>query len=148
MRVGAAGTALDEFPAAPFHVTIPAGAVFARGLVHRLRGELGPAVSATALLSDGSRVSLTRAWALHRARRTGGAPADYGDAVAVPARRLRIASAPGARGQALRRRLRRLRIRMDRVRVKAGRLRTPRQAWWFFEWLAGAVRARLARLRE
>ena len=145
VRIAPPGTALDDFPAASFHVAIPGGAVFAPGLVHRLRGELGPSVAATALLSDGTYVSIVRAWALHRARRTGRDAADFGDTLAISARRLRIDGAPGARRQAVRRRLRRLRIRVSQVRMKTGRLRTLRQAWWFLEWLAGVVRGRMPR---
>ena len=90
VRIAPAAAALDEFPAAPFHVTLPAGARLARGVVHRLRGEVGPAVSATATLPDGSRVSITRAWALHRARRTGLRAADFGEAAPISARRVRV----------------------------------------------------------
>ena len=85
--VGPAAAALDEHPAAPFHVALPAGARLARGVVRRLHGALGPAVAATAALSDGSRVSITRAWALHRARRTGRCVAEFGDVATIPARR-------------------------------------------------------------
>ena len=142
VRVAPALPALDEFPAAPFHVTVPSGAVFARGLVRRLRGEIGVAAAAAAVLPDGSRVSIVRAWALHRARRTGREVAEFGDAVTIPARRLRIGSArpDGARGQELRRRLRDLHVR-------TGRIRTLRQAWQLLEQLAGASRWWLTRRR-
>ena len=59
VRVGSARSALDEFPATPFHVTLPAGAVFAKDLVHRLRAGLGDATAAVAVLPDGSRASIT-----------------------------------------------------------------------------------------
>ena len=85
-------SALDQFPMSPFHVTIPA-AVFARDLVHRLRARLGDAATATSTLPDGSTVSITRAWALHRARRTGGCPADFGAARTIPARALKLRGA-------------------------------------------------------
>ena len=98
VRVAPARTALDEFPAASFHVALPVGVRFAQGLLERLRAALGPAVSAAAVFPDGvSRVSITRAWALHRALRTGGRAADFGDALTVPVRRLRITSAAGGR---------------------------------------------------
>ena len=151
--VGPPRAALDEFPASSFHVTLPAGAGFARGVVHRLRRELGPAVTAAAVLPDGSRVAITRAWALHRAHRTARRAEDFGDAVTVPARRLRIAGGrrAGARNPALRRRDGMLRARLRLVLVKMGRVRTPRQAWWFLEWLTGVVRwwwARYVRSRR
>ena len=88
VRVGAAGSALDEFPASRFHITLPA-AVFARGMVRRLRVRLGSAAIAASTLPDGSRVSITRTWALHRARRTGGSPADFGEARTIPAAALK-----------------------------------------------------------
>ena len=148
VRVAPAAAALDEFPAAPFHVALPAGARFARGLVRRLHRELGPAAVAEAAVADGSRVSITRAWALHRARRTGGRAADFGDVLAVPARRLRLAAAPGPRMQALCRRLGRLRVRRDQLRLKIGSVRSPRRAAGFLAWLAGAAWRRLARRRR
>ena len=88
VRVAPPGAALDEFPSSPFHVTLPAR-VFAGNPVHRLRVGLGDAVAASAILPDGARVSITRAWALHRARRTGKSPADFGEVRTIPARVLR-----------------------------------------------------------
>ena len=85
MRVAPSGAALDEFPSSPFHVALPARA-FAGNPVHRLRAGLGDAVAASAILPDGARVSITRAWALHRARRTGKRPADFGEVRTIPAR--------------------------------------------------------------
>ena len=95
VRLCATGSVLDAFPAAPFHVTLPAGARFASGLVRRLRTRLGTAVQLTAVLDDEPRVSITRAWALHRARRTGRDAAEFGDVVTVPGWRLRIGSDSG-----------------------------------------------------
>ena len=45
VHIATSGDAIDEFPASPFHITLPAG-VFAKNLVHRLRVKLGDAVSA------------------------------------------------------------------------------------------------------
>ena len=94
VRVRPLASALDEFPATPFHVAVRAGVAFAPGIVHRLRRELGSAVSATAFLSDRFTVSITRAWALHRARRTGRSATDFGDAIAVAPRTLRTGNHP------------------------------------------------------
>ena len=96
VRLASAHSALDEYPASPFHVTLPAGVVFARGLVHRLRAGLGDGISAAATLPNGSEVSITRAWALHRARRAGGNPADFGDARTIPAARLKLKIGPAS----------------------------------------------------
>ena len=90
VRVAPDRSALDEFPAAPFHVRLPAS-VAARDLVHRLRERLGDAVAATAPLADGACVSITRSWSLHRARRTGASPADFGEAREVAPRKLGLA---------------------------------------------------------
>ena len=92
VRVAPDRSALDEFPAAPFQVTLPA-TVLAKDLVTRLRARLGSAAVAAALLPDGARVAIARAWALHRARRTGGAPADFGDVREIAPARLRLAAA-------------------------------------------------------
>ena len=102
VQVAPAGAALDGFPATPFHVALPAGVAFDPDLVPRLRAALGAAVSATATLPDGSRVSITRAWALHRARRAGQVSteggtekgvADFGEARTLYATTLKVASA-------------------------------------------------------
>ena len=142
VRVAPSGAALDEFPATPFHVTLPAGVRPARGVVHRLHTYLGSAVSATCTLPDGSAVSMTRAWALQRARRTARPVADFGDVVTVSARRLRVANASGVRGRRLRH------DPVGRVLGRAARIRTPRQAWWFLTWLsAGLLRLAGWRIR-
>ncbi len=145
VRLAPTRLALDEFPASPFHVTLPAGVGFARGLVHRLRARLGNAVSATATLPDGSAVAITRAWALHRARRAGDSAANFGEARAIPAARLKLKPARPvgdfgepmgypAKGDILR----------DRVRDT----RSPTEAWALLQWLAGRVWWRAAMQRR
>ena len=148
VHVGAPDTALEEYPAAPFHVMLPTGVVFERGIVHRLRSALGAAAVANALLPDGSQVSIARAWALHRARRTGKRPEDFGDVVQISPRRLRIGSGRThvACIRILRRRLRCLRVVLRRICVRMTRIRTPAQAWSFLVVLAGAVMWTLGRL--
>ena len=137
VRVGPAMSALDEFPFAAFHVAVPAGPTFASGLVHRLRSELGPSAAARTILDDGSTVSMARSWALHRARRTGRPPDDFGDVIAVPARTLRIASdrPPVMAGAVLGRRVRDLYPKVRQVLTRMRRIRAPRHAWWFLRWL-------------
>lgn len=100
VRVAPDRPALDEFPASPFHVSVPAAAAFPEGLVHRLRARLKDAAAVRAVLPDGAEVSMTRAWALHRARRAGGAPGDYGDSIAIPAAAVGLSIARPARGAA------------------------------------------------
>ena len=147
VRVGPTTSALDEFPVAAFHVAVPAAATFTPGLVHRLRCELGSAAVAQAKLDDGSMVSITRTWALHRARRTGRPAGDFGDVVTVPARTLRIASGSRAPivSPVVSPPFRDLGSRLRTVRAKMLRIRAPRHAWWFLRWLAGAVLGRAAR---
>ncbi len=89
VRIAPTRSALDEFPASPFHITLPAGSVFSKGLVRRLRARLGDAAIAYATFSDMGTVSITRAWALHRARRVGGSAADFGAVRKIPARALK-----------------------------------------------------------
>ena len=67
VRVAPSRSALEEFPASPFHVTLPAGRRLHRDVVRRLRAELGTAVMGRAVFPDGARASIARAWALHRA---------------------------------------------------------------------------------
>ena len=92
VRVAPERDALDAFSASPFHVRLPA-AVVARNLVHRLRKKLGDAATAVSILPGGGTVSITRAWALHRARRTGKDVAVFGEARTIPAAALRLAVA-------------------------------------------------------
>ncbi len=143
VRLAPARSALDEFPASPFHVTLPAGVVFARGLVHRLRAALGDAVSAASTLPDGNAVSITQAWALHRARRAGRSAADFGEVRTIPAARLRLklarpvgadsgepAGHPAERD-----------ILLDSIRDT----RSPGEAWSLLRWLTGVAWRRAER---
>ncbi len=139
VRVAPDRSALDEFPAAAFHVTLPAAVTFAPNLVHRLRAKLRSAATAMSILPDGSRVSITRAWALHRARRTGGSPADFGDARTFSAAILKLkigkmrtvprdpVSCPAE---------------WDRLRHRTRMLHGRRETWLFLKWLAGVVWSR------
>ena len=95
VRVAPTRSALDEFPAAAFHIMLPADVVFAKDLVYRLRIKLGRSVAATSHLPDGSQVSITRAWALHRARRAGGRPADFGDLRTLSTAALKLQAGSG-----------------------------------------------------
>ena len=62
--------ALEEFPASPLQVALPAARPLHGDVVRRLRAELGTAVIGRAVFPDGARASIARAWALHRALRT------------------------------------------------------------------------------
>lgn len=143
VRVVGRGSPLDDFPSSPFHVRVPAGADVPPGLVGGLRAILGPAAVAESALPDGSRVSIARAWALHRARRAGGRASDFGDAVRTSSARLLREA----------RRVRRPEIRpmgratglgdaFRRLRYEAAMVRTPRQVLALSAWLAGIIRKR------
>ncbi len=149
VRVAPTRSALDEFPATPIHITLPAGAVFARDLVHRLHAGLGDAVTAVAVLADGSRVSITRAWALHRARRTATDPADFGDALALSAASLKFAAGRPAGVAGRTAALRHCGTaapeavvyptQWERLRDRARDIRGAGEAWSFLHWLAGVA---------
>lgn len=131
VRVAPLCGALDEFPTAPFHIALSASVMFAKDLVSRLRTKLGNAVIATSVLPDGSRVSITRAWALHRARRAGGCPSDFGDVRTLPAAVLKLkAGDPQSAVEPWSRRYpgwMRLRDRMQDIH-------SPSEAWAFLKW--------------
>lgn len=141
VRIAAARSALDEFPAAAFHVTLPA-AVSAGDLVYRLRAGLGGAVLAVSSLPDGSSVSIARSWALHRARRTGGAPADFGEVRKIAPAKLKLKSAaPGRWDCAAALDAMGIPARRDYLLDRMRDIHGLREAWWF---LRGLVRRRLS----
>ena len=88
VRVAPSLSALEEFPASPFHVALPAGAPLHADVVGRLRAELGSGVIGTSVFADGSRASIVRAWALHRAARTPWEAIDFGHVVTIPPEKL------------------------------------------------------------
>ena len=128
VRVAPTRSALDEFPTSSFHIVLPA-TVFARDLVRRLRAKLGDRVTATSTLADQSQVSITRTWALHRARRAGGSPADFGEARTIPAKALQTRSA-GPVGYPSK-----LDTLIDRMRE----IQSLGEGWSFLKWLAGSL---------
>ena len=128
VRVAPTRSALDEFPSSSFHIVLPA-TVFARDLVRRLRAKLGDRVTATSTLADQSQVSITRTWALHRARRAGGSPADFGEARTIPAKALQAGSA-GPVGYP-----NKLDTLIDRMRE----IQSLGEGWSFLKWLAGSL---------
>ena len=136
---------LDAYPASPFHVTVPARAC-PPGLLARLRAGLGSAAVGTAVLGEGASATIVRAWAAHRARRTGGAPGDFGDSVRFTMRRrARAGRKPPPRaakayrdgpGSTL-----------GRLAAEARHVRGPRTAWRYARWVLRGVRWRLSLAR-
>ena len=106
--------------------------MFAKDLVYRLRTRLGDAATATSNLPDGSTASITRAWALHRARRTGGSPADFGEVRTIPARVLKPRSAGPVDYPS----------KWDTLLHWMQDIRTPADAWSFLKGLYIALRWR------
>ena len=88
VRVAPSRPVLEEFPASPFLVTLPAERRLAEDVVPRLSAALGTAVFGRCVFPDGSRASIVRAWALHRARRTRWEVSDFGEVVTIPPGRL------------------------------------------------------------
>ena len=142
VRVAPGRHALDDHPATPFHIALPAGLDIGAGLVTRLRKALGDAAAAELALPGGASVTIARARMLHRARRAGGGPGDYGAVRTLPARILRGGGRmprrpkprPAPHGA---------RAVLARVWAEARHVRGPRTAWRFLRWLAGALRWRL-----
>ena len=139
---GPAGGALRHFPDSPFHITLPAGVAYDPRTVERMLKELGSSAAAMGWSPDGSRISIVRAWALHRARRAGRGIEEVGEVVAIDTSRLAIRRDDGAPSPLAARWS--LRSKAARVLRELCRVRNPRQAWTFARWIARAVRLRLA----
>ncbi len=151
VRVAPAGSALDEFPASPFHVRLPA-TVSAKNVVHALHSHLRGAVLATSHLPDGTSVSIARTWALHRARRAGGRIADFGDVREIAPAKLKLRAAArrrDARGgnaaRAAERDATGIPTGWRALRERAREVYDLREAWWFLRSLAWSCRRRLRR---
>ena len=151
VRVAPAASALDEFPASSFHVALPAGTPLHPDVVRRLHAGLGKAVLGRSVLPDGSRVSIARAWALHRAQRTSLEAFDFGEVVRIAAEKLIASEAQAplrAAETAGNRRTARTQTPLRRLRAELRQVDGPRAAWRFLRWLGGAVWWRVAgRLR-
>ncbi|MCY4371920.1 MAG: glycosyltransferase [bacterium] len=148
VRFGPVHTVLDEFPISSFHVTIPPGSDIGENVVKTLRNKLGQAVYGTMSLPDGSRVSIVRAWALHRARRAGKTIADWGAMVTAEAAETAPSYATVLRSRPVARRLRRAGSKAGRMLEEFRRVRSFGQAWLFARWFAGAVGWRLRGARR
>ena len=129
VRIASARSSLDEFPAAAFHVTMPA-TVSARDLAHRLHAKMGGAVLAVSPLPDGTSVLIARSWALHRARRADAEPADFGEVREIAPAKLKLkTSAAGKRAAAAD--AMGIPFRWKYLRERARDIHSLREAWWF-----------------
>ena len=147
--IGASGTALDSFPAAPFHITIPAVVSLQRDVIRQLHERLNRAVTVTALCDSGVHVSIARTWALHRAKRTGKRAEDFGEVVEIPANVLglgvrRIIDGPVGSPSYMWRRTGESRLRADvrRLTAELKQVRSPRDAVRLIRMIVSALRRR------
>lgn len=136
VRLTSGRSALDEFPASPFHISLPSTA-FAKNMVYRLRLQLGDAVASAANLPDGSEISIARAWALNRARRTGKGVSDFGETRTISTRSLNIKPVGAENDSRPPGSLARARDRLQTVQSTA-------DAWLFAKWVSGAAWRRAA----
>ncbi|MDE0658214.1 MAG: glycosyltransferase [Gammaproteobacteria bacterium] len=146
VRIAPSLCALDEFPASPFHVDLPGCADYTFGLVSHLRAALGTAVQASYETSGGLGIPITRAWARHRARRTGLAVQHFGECVSLdtlPQGRYRTMSSGSRRVDE-----RDLSSPKARVTSEMRRIRDIRGAWQFAKWLSHGARWWAARGRK
>ena len=157
VEVGAAGGAAGAHRAAAFFVTVPAGAEVTSRMIGRLRQQLGEAASGQSDLASGHRVTITRAWALHRAWRGNLAISDVGDAVELDVDSLRIIQEPQPQSRlatrlqgpvkTLLRVSTRLRRHLATVFGAALRIRSPKDAGRFVAMIVRAVWWRLYNVR-
>ena len=153
--VTVSGSALELFPVAPIHITMPASVSFEPGVVRKLHGRLNGAVKGTAMCADGTTVSIARTWALHRISRTGKKAEDFGEVVEIPANAVGISTTPApvvpsGHPEHVQRRARRSRLSADlrRLRAELQKVRNPKQAWRLVRIIIFALRWRLAASRQ
>ncbi len=164
VHFGPTGGAAAAFPAARFHITVPAGGRFKTYTVDRLRARLDRAAQARGRLASGHPVTITRSWALQRSIRSGVPVGDLGVVVDIAAGGLEersrslepgtVRSESGSRHQrgpdVLSRALparsataSRLRRYADAALERLSAVRTPGDARHFASWLTRAVLRRL-----
>ena len=134
VRFGLPDKVLEAIPAAPFHISIPAGATVNSKVVERLGRELGSAVRASVHLPGEDRAEIVRTRDLNRAARLGLSRDAY------------IRTSDDGRPPDQIRSLGKLgRIRAHLAR-EIRRVRSPADARHFVGWLARAARWRIGRL--
>ena len=139
VRLSAQHSPLDEFASSPFHVVVPGRPVFEPGVVGQLRTALGDRVTATAEIGGGETASITKAWALHRARRTGMDAVRFGDGTWCRVRKRGPLRDRGARGGHY--------SAVSKVLAEARHVRGWRTGLAFTAWLAVGIRNRWSRRR-
>ena len=141
VRVAPPVDALSEFPASPLQVTLQPTSRPIAALVRDLRTKLGVAVTATGLLRDGTSTAIHRAWAQHRAERTGKATADFGDVLTVRVEMPAMWLGPilGRAELGWLRLVRRIRRQNDRLIAEAKHIGDVQMAVAFLKWLGGRL---------
>ncbi|WP_419922417.1 glycosyltransferase [Candidatus Poriferisodalis sp.] len=157
VRVGEAAGAADAFPSAAFHVRVPAGAAVRSRMLDRLQNQLGTAVSGESDLASGHRVSITRGWAVHRARRSGRLVSEVGAVAELDVDSLEVTQEAKPQGwlagklhEPAKRVLRlwtRVRRHLSTLFGALRRIRRPRDAAHFVGTVARAVWWRVKNLR-
>ena len=141
VRVSPGVCALEEFPASPFHIDLPASAAYEPGLAAYLRTVLGTNVQVSYGIGAGHSVSITRTWARHRARRTNHPVENFGETLTL--------DAPPSRSAFRHRRPSGKTKRMSpdhaaspmaRVIGEARRIDGIRSGWSFLKWLGQGAR--------
>ena len=134
VRFGPPDRAIGAIPAAPFHISIPAGATVSPNLVGRLDQELGSAARASVQLPDEQTAGIVRTRDLNRAARLGLSLDEY------------IRGSGRDRPPDQPRSLRTLRRISAQSAREIRRVRSPADARHFVGWLARAARWRIGRL--
>lgn len=140
---GPVGKAIKQFPVSSFHILIPAGMAVDRRIVQRLRDGLGTRAAALATLGDGSSISITRAWVLHRAHRTGKDIEELGETVPLSLADLVLRRKTPVHRPILRLSGSPLGAKVALVLSQLSRVRNPRQALTFARWFVSALSRRL-----
>ena len=155
--VGPAGGPPDAWPAAALHVRVPAGAGVRPRMLDRLQNQLGHAAAGESDLASSHRVSITRSWALQRARRSGWAVSDVGTVVELDVDALRVTQEPRPQGwlavrlqgpaKRLQRAWAKARRHISTLLDTALRIRGPRDLWRFMAMIVRAVAWRTKNVR-
>ena len=138
VRFGLPDKVPEAIPAAPFHISIPAGATVGPNLVGRLGQELGSAVRASVQLPDQMTAEIARTRHLNRAARLGLSLEEYTRRTGhdQPADRFKRLGWLGRFG-----------LHLAREARGVGNLADARHfARWFVSWLARAARWRIGKV--
>jgi len=154
VHFGEPGGAAEAFAATLFHITIGAGASVTPMMLGRLRQPRDSAAAGRALLESGHQVTITRSWALQRARRQGVPVHAVGEVIdldgrALNAERLPVQQSGAIPDKPIAQGLKLAASRSSRlmhygraVAFRAARVRNPRDAWRLLRWLSAAVSRR------